>query len=480
LAFSGIAPAAQALVGGDHQLAAAVGDAVGDRVRREAAEHHRMDRADARAGQHRDHRLGDHRQVDGDPVALADAEVAQRVAQPAHAGVQFAVADALGRQRGVVALEDQRRLVAARGKVPVQAVDAGVELAVAKPADVEVGRVEAGLADAGRRGYPVDPSRDAAPERVRVAQRVGVQARVISRTYVCRGETVGDRDRGGWRHRRLSRERACQCAAARRPPRAVVLRPGIGQRGGAASSAASRWPSPLRSWRAKAAASAARCAARVTGQFVRGENAVLQRANAHPGLGLAAPVAAGAPGAGSASAGVAALERAPPPAARGTSTSVATPHARALRTQALQAAARAAGLRLGHHLSQRPSSTSPRRSVRGSSAQLPAPACGGLPRAPRRPPRAMRHEHVALKVGHRLEAVRQQRLERVGVGHRDVRAHVELGATRSTLARPSASRPRIAAQPMSNSQRRSANLAELGNAWWLLCSSSPPIHTPQG
>ena len=55
-----------------------------------------------------------------------------------------------------------------------------------------------------------------------------------------------------------------------------------------------------------------------------------------------------------------------------------------------------------------------------------------------------------------------------------------LGATRSTLARPTFSSPLIAAQPMSNSQRRIEKRAELGNAWWLLCSSSPPIHTPHG
>src|SRR3546814_985026 len=54
------------------------------------------------------------------------------------------------------------------------------------------------------------------------------------------------------------------------------------------------------------------------------------------------------------------------------------------------------------------------------------------------------------------------------------------GATRSTLARRSFSRPLITPQPMSNSHLRSANLAELGNAWWLLCNSSPPIHTPHG
>ena len=45
---------------------------------REPAEHHRVHRAEPGAGQHRDDRLRDHRHVDHDPVALADAEPAQR------------------------------------------------------------------------------------------------------------------------------------------------------------------------------------------------------------------------------------------------------------------------------------------------------------------------------------------------------------------------------------------------------------------
>src|SRR6188508_529170 len=44
-----------------------------DRVRREAAEDHRVDRADARAGEDGVGGLEDHRQVDGDAVALLDA-----------------------------------------------------------------------------------------------------------------------------------------------------------------------------------------------------------------------------------------------------------------------------------------------------------------------------------------------------------------------------------------------------------------------
>ena len=45
-------------------------DADREFVRGKAAEHHRVDGADAGAGEHRDGRLGDHRHVDDHAVAL--------------------------------------------------------------------------------------------------------------------------------------------------------------------------------------------------------------------------------------------------------------------------------------------------------------------------------------------------------------------------------------------------------------------------
>ena len=97
-----LAAAAQAFVGGDDDVRLAVLDAAGERIRREAAEHHRMDRADARAGEHRVGRLRDHRHVDGDAVALLDVAVAQDVGHPAHLVVQLLVGDVL------VVLRDRR------------------------------------------------------------------------------------------------------------------------------------------------------------------------------------------------------------------------------------------------------------------------------------------------------------------------------------------------------------------------------------
>src|SRR5690606_14010810 len=170
---------AQALVGGDDQLAAAVGDAVGDGVGREAAEHHRVDRADARAGQHRHHRVGDHRQVDGDAVALAHAQVAQCVAQLAHALVQLPVGDLLHRRVRAVGLEQDRDLVAALGQLAVQAVDRDVELAVGEPADAEILQVVADVLDDGRLAVPVQALGRRGPEALGILDRFAVEALVL-------------------------------------------------------------------------------------------------------------------------------------------------------------------------------------------------------------------------------------------------------------------------------------------------------------
>ncbi len=65
--------AANAFVGGDHARRVAILDSAGEAVGREAAEHHRMDRADPGAGEHRRRRFRDHRHVDHHPVAALHA-----------------------------------------------------------------------------------------------------------------------------------------------------------------------------------------------------------------------------------------------------------------------------------------------------------------------------------------------------------------------------------------------------------------------
>ena len=103
--------AAHAFVGGDHRPAAGVVDAVAQALGAEPGEHHVVHGADAGAGQHGVDRLGHHGHVDGDPVALADAVVAQHIGQPAHLPLQFPVVDGPAFARGV-RFPDDGRLVA--------------------------------------------------------------------------------------------------------------------------------------------------------------------------------------------------------------------------------------------------------------------------------------------------------------------------------------------------------------------------------
>jgi acetyl-CoA synthetase len=72
--------------GGDHRHGAGILDAVAQRLRREAAEHHRVRRADARAGLHCHHAFDRHRHVDDDAVALLHTARLQRVRQLRHLG----------------------------------------------------------------------------------------------------------------------------------------------------------------------------------------------------------------------------------------------------------------------------------------------------------------------------------------------------------------------------------------------------------
>ncbi|MNK28893.1 hypothetical protein D3C87_472780 [compost metagenome] len=169
------AATAQAFVGGDDQLAAAVDHPVGDRVRRKATKHHRVHRADARAGEHGHGGIDDHRQVDGDPVALLHAEVAQRIAQTAHALMQLAIGDALRRRVRAVRFKQQRDLVAPLLELAVQAVDAGIELAVLEPLDAEIVEVVADVLDRGGLLEPLQALRGLAPEGIRVLHRLAVE-----------------------------------------------------------------------------------------------------------------------------------------------------------------------------------------------------------------------------------------------------------------------------------------------------------------
>jgi hypothetical protein len=93
----------------DQQLRLAVIHAVGDRVGREPAEDDSVRGTNPCAGEHRDHRLWDHAQVNRYSVALAHPDPQERGRRAVHLAVQLAVG-----QHPLVArldLESERRLV---------------------------------------------------------------------------------------------------------------------------------------------------------------------------------------------------------------------------------------------------------------------------------------------------------------------------------------------------------------------------------
>ena len=121
-------------VGGDQHLGLGIVDPVPQGFGAEAAEHDRMGSADPGAREHRDGELGDHPEVDVDPVALADAQRAECVREAAHLLQELGVRD---RQRVPrLALPQERDLVAAaRLDVTVEAVDGGVQVSTLEPSD---------------------------------------------------------------------------------------------------------------------------------------------------------------------------------------------------------------------------------------------------------------------------------------------------------------------------------------------------------
>ena len=95
---------------------------------------HRVDRADAHRRQHQHDRLGARRHVDGQAIALANAEATQRRGHPLHAVEQLGV----GEDRAVAAFVevDERRVTAAAvADVMIQRVVGEVGLRADKPAE---------------------------------------------------------------------------------------------------------------------------------------------------------------------------------------------------------------------------------------------------------------------------------------------------------------------------------------------------------
>src|SRR5579885_1351055 len=173
-----IAASVLAFIGGDHDIGFAILNAAGERIRREATEHHGMNRANARAGEHGVSRLRNHRHVNGDTVALLDVAIAQDVGEAAYLVVQLLVGDVL-RFFWVVAFPDDRGLPAAAVQMAVDAVIGGVEKAVLEPFNRDIVARKGGVLDLCEWFHPVQPLGLLAPKAVRIGERLRIHFLVL-------------------------------------------------------------------------------------------------------------------------------------------------------------------------------------------------------------------------------------------------------------------------------------------------------------
>ncbi len=163
--------AAHSGIRGDHHLRRRVVDPRGEARRGEAAEDHRVDRADARAGEHGERRLGDHRHVDQHAIAAPHVLRLEDGREPVHLGGKLAVGVApvlAGLGRDI----DQRRLVAARGEMSIDRVVAEIDPPADEPLRERRSRV---IEHRAERRLPVDERGFAAPECLAVGDRAAMQ-----------------------------------------------------------------------------------------------------------------------------------------------------------------------------------------------------------------------------------------------------------------------------------------------------------------
>ena len=125
-------PAPVSAVAGDDRVRVTVENPGAERVRGEPAEDHHVRRPQAGTRKHRDDGLRDHRHVDGHAVAVAHAQLGERVGGAAHLVLQFGVGDhPLVARLAFPVVRDP--VAEPGGHMPVHAVDGGVELAAGEP-----------------------------------------------------------------------------------------------------------------------------------------------------------------------------------------------------------------------------------------------------------------------------------------------------------------------------------------------------------
>ncbi|MDQ1169977.1 hypothetical protein QE392_001781 [Microbacterium proteolyticum] len=119
-------------VGGDHDLGAGVIDPGAETVGGEAPEDHRVHRSDPGDGEHGCDGLRDHRQVQGDAIALLDTEPGEHVREALDLGRELGVRDVAG-VAGLALPAEGDALAVARLHMPIEAVVGDVQFAIGEP-----------------------------------------------------------------------------------------------------------------------------------------------------------------------------------------------------------------------------------------------------------------------------------------------------------------------------------------------------------
>ena len=166
--------AAIAAVSCDHYLRSAVGDAVLDALRAEAAKDDAVDGTDPGTCQHGDGSLGDEGHVDKDAVALLDSVTLEDIGKLANLSVELAVGQDLFVSR--FTLPDDGGLIGPGClEMTIQTVLSGIQLPSGEPLGVRELPVE----NFGPFFQPVEFLGLTCPERVRFIHRLGVKLLVL-------------------------------------------------------------------------------------------------------------------------------------------------------------------------------------------------------------------------------------------------------------------------------------------------------------
>ena len=162
----------------DNGDACGVVDAVDDGMCGKTAEDDRVHRADAGAGEQSDRKLGAHAHVDGDTIALLDAEALQHVGEALYLRMQVAIGELTNLTR--LALPEQCNLVAARTVgVAVDAVVRKVQLAAGEPFGSEGGAIAARGEHLAPGGEPIEFAGCFSPELLGLLDAAAVHLFVL-------------------------------------------------------------------------------------------------------------------------------------------------------------------------------------------------------------------------------------------------------------------------------------------------------------